>query len=264
MPKRSTLIAGIFAAAAVAIPASVAIAGPTVTGSDGNTQSLESIVSPSRLAKKTLTPGTLKVTVKTGTTSASGVPSPAVHDVIDFDKNAAIFTKGLATCSEAALQSTSTEVAEQKCGKAKIGTGTGTALLPLASGPTPEVTKVTAFNGVPKGGKPVVLLHAYGTSPLQTTLVLTGVVSSYNKEGYGPRLDVTVPLIAGGSGAITFFQVTINKKWNYGGKKVSFISAKCPASRKLKTRGAFTFKDGVTLTALTTQSCTQAPEPKNR
>ena len=33
---------------------------------------------------------------------------------------------------------------------------------------------------------------------MQTTLVLTGVVKNYNKQGYGPRLDVEVPLIAGG------------------------------------------------------------------
>ncbi len=262
MRKRSTLIASIFAAAAVAVPVSVAIAGPTVTGSDGNTQSMEVTVSPSKLPKKTFGPATLKVNVKTGTTTATnGVPSPAVHDVIDFDKNATIETKGLPTCSATKLQSASTEVAEQVCGKAKIGTGTSTTLLPLGA-VTPEITKVTAFNGVPQGGKPVVLLHAYGTSPVQTTLVLVGVVSDYNKEGYGPRLDVTVPPIAGGTGAITNFTVTINKKWTYKGKKLSFISAKCPASKKLKSRGAFTYKDGVTLTALATQSCTEAPEPK--
>jgi hypothetical protein len=264
MRKRSTLIAGIFAAAAVAIPVSVAIAGPTVTGSDGNTQSMEVVVSPKKLPKKTFAPATLKVTVNTGTTSPSGIPSPAVHDVIDFDKSATLFTKGLPTCNSSLLQSASTEVAEQKCGKAKIGSGTSTTLLPLGGTGTPEVTKVTAFNGVPQGGKPVVLLHAYGTSPVQTTLVLVGVVSNLNKEGYGPRLDVTVPPIAGGAGAITFFQVTINKKWNYKGKQVSFISSKCPASKKLKSRGAFTFKDGVTLTALSTQSCTEAPEPKTK
>jgi hypothetical protein len=262
MRKRSTMLASIFAAAAIAIPVSIAVAGPTVTGSDGNTQSLEAVVSPKSLPKKTATPGTLKVTVKTGTTSPTGIPSPAVHDVIDFDQSATLFTKGLPTCDPNAIQNTSTEVAEQKCGKAKIGTGTSTTLLPLGGVGTPELTKVTAFNGVPQGGKPVVLLHAYGTSPVQTTLVLIGVVSNLNKEGYGPRLDVTVPPIAGGNGAITDFQVTINKKWSYKGKQVSFIAAKCPAAKKLKSRGAFTFKDGVTLTALATQSCTQAPEAK--
>jgi hypothetical protein len=262
MRKRSTLIASIFAAAAVAIPVSVAIAGPTVTGSDGNTQSIDVVISPSKLPGKTLAPATLKVTTKTTTTTAAnGVPSPSQEAVVDFDKNTAIFTKGLPTCNATLLQSTSTEIAEQKCGKAKIGSGSGIALIPAGSTLT-EATKVTAFNGVPEDGKPVVLLHAYGTAPVQTTLVLVGTVTNYDKEGYGPRLEVAIPKIAGGTGALTDFQVTINKKWNYKGKKVSFISAKCPSSKKLKGRGAFTFADGVTLTGLSTQSCTQAPEPK--
>ncbi len=112
---------------------------------------------------------------------------------------------------------------------------------------------MTAFNGVPQGGKPVVLLHSYGVNPVQTTLILTGVVTNYNKEGYGPRLDVTIPPLAGGYGAITDFKVKIQKSWTYKGKKTSFVNAKCPASRKLKYRGAFTYKDGTTIDASTTQ-----------
>jgi hypothetical protein len=262
MHKRFILIASLAALVAIAIPVSAAMGGETVTGSDGNTQSMEATISPKALYKKTSSPGSLFVDVKTGTTgSANGAPSPAVHDVIDFDQNLSLVTKGLPTCNASKLQNTSTEAAEQACRSAIIGKGEATTLLPLGTLYT-EPTKVTAFNGVPQGGKPVVLLHAYGTSPVQTTLVLVGIVSNYGKEGYGPRLDVTVPPIAGGNGAITDFHVTIKKSWTYKGKKMSFINAKCPASKKLKYRGAFTFKDGVTLTATHTQACTPKAEPK--
>ena len=101
------------------------------------------------------------------------------------------------------------------------------------------------------------LLHTYGTTPIQTTLILNGVVSNYNKEGYGPRLDVDVPLIAGGAGALLEFNVKIDKKFSYKGKKRSFISAKCPNNKKLKSRGEFTFKDGEVITAYSKQSCKQ-------
>jgi hypothetical protein len=93
-------------------------------------------------------------------------------------------------------------------------------------------------------------------TPIQTALVLVGVVSNFNKEGYGPRLDLEIPLIAGGTGALTDFQVTIDKKFNYKGKQRSFVSAKC-SSKKQKARAAFTYKDGETLTALSTQTCKQ-------
>jgi hypothetical protein len=263
MQKRFISIASLAALVAIAIPVSAALAGETVTEPDGNTQSIEASVAPKALYKKTASPAALNVEVKTGTTATSGVPSPAVHDVIDFDQNLSLATKGLPTCTAMQLQNTTTEAAEQACGKAKIGSGSAITLLPLGTLYT-EPTKVTAFNGAPQGGKPVVLLHAYGTSPLQTTLVLVGTVSNLGKEGYGPRLDVTIPAIAGGAGVITDFKVKIQKSWTYKGKKMSFANARCPASKKLKYRGTFTYADGTTINADTTQTCTAKPEPKKK
>jgi hypothetical protein len=264
MRKRFTLIAGLAGIVAISIPVSAAIAGETVTGPDGNTQSIEASVAPKALFKKTPSPASLSVEVKTGSTnSTTGAPSPPVHDVIDFDQNLSLATKGLPTCNPSKLQNTSTELAEKACGSALIGGGEATTLIPLGVLYT-EPTKVLAFNGVPQGGKPVVLLHAYGTTPVQTTLVLVGIVSGYGKEGYGPRLDVTIPPVAGGNGAITDFKVKIQKSWTYKGKKMNFISARCPASRKLKYRGAFSYKDGTTIDASTTQSCTPKAEPKKK
>lgn len=257
MRKRSTSMVGLAALLVAAIATSVAIAGPTVVGKDGNTQSIDSKIAPKKLSKTTLTPASLRVTTKTtSTTAANGVPSPAIHAVVDFDKNARLYTKGIPTCDPAKLQSTSTEVALQLCGKAKIGTGAASALLPVGAQVYTVNQTVTAFNGVPQGGKPIVVLHTYGTTPIQTTLVLVGPVTNYNKEGYGPRLDLEIPKIAGGTGALTDFQVKIDKKYFYKGKKRSFVSAKC-TSGKLKARGTFTFLDGEQLTAFSTQGCTK-------
>jgi hypothetical protein len=229
-----------------------------VSGPDGNTQSIDSLITPKKLSKTKFTPGTLSVTtLTTSSTDPSGVPVPAVHATIDFDKNATLFTKGLPTCNPASVQNQSTENAERICGKAKIGSGNAIAY--LRAGRIYEVPQtVTAFNGVPKGGKPTVILHTYGTVPLQVSLVLVGTVSKFNKEGYGPRLDLEVPLIAGGTGALKEFHVKISKKWRYKGEPRSFISAKCPNSKKLKARGAFTYRDGQSLTALSTQTCKQS------
>ncbi len=262
MRKRSISVALAAISATAALTASVALAGPTVSGPDGNTQSIETVIAPGRLPKKALAPASLKVVTKTATTTAAnGVPNPAVDATIDFDKGASIFTKGLPTCNPALLQNVSTEIAEQKCGRAKIGTGKAHALLASGSKVYDIEQTVTAFNGVPQGGKPTVLLHTYGTTPIQTTLVLIGTVSNYDKQSYGPRLQVQIPLIAGGTGALTEFQVTISKRWSYKGNKVSFISAEC-ATKTLKTRSVFTYLDGSSLEALHSQSCTQKPEAK--
>jgi hypothetical protein len=257
MRKRPTLIVGLVVAALVALVASVATAGEPVTGADGNSQSIDVKIAPKKLSKTKLTPASLEVTTKVTTSNPTGVPSPATRVVVDFDKNARLYTKGLPTCTAAQLQNTSTEVAEQACSKAKIGSGRAAALLPVGTKIFPVQQVVTAYNGAPQGGRPTVLLHTYGTTPIQTTLILNGVISNYNKEGYGPRLDVEVPLLAGGAGALLEFNVKIDKKFSYKGEKRSFISAKCPNSKKLKARGAFTFKDGETITAFSKQSCQQ-------
>lgn len=263
MRKRSTLAVALAVTAVTAIAASVALAGPVgapVAASDGNSQSYGALITPKKLGKKTFTPAALEVTTKLSTSASTGVPVPTTHVQIDFDKNTKIFTKGVPTCDSSKLQSTSTEVAEQQCKSAIIGRGHAAALLVVGGKVYDVAQTVTAFNGVPQGGKPVILLHTYGTTPVQTTLVLTGKVSNLNKEGFGPRLDVEVPLIAGGTGVLTEFQVKVDKKYKYKGESVSYISSKCPTSKKLKTRSVFTFNDGQTTNPVYTQSCTQNPK----
>lgn len=257
MSKRSTLIVSLVVMATSAIAASVAFAGAPATGADGNSQSIESVIAPKKLSKSTFQPASLKVTTKLTTTAANGVPSPTGHVQIDFDKNAKIFAKGYPTCDPGKLQNTSTEVAERECKPAIIGKGSATVVLPVGEKVYTVPAKVVAFNGQPQGGKPVILLHTYSTSPVQTTLVLNGPVLNYNKQGYGPRLELEVPKLAGGAGALTEFQVTINKKYRYKGKPVSYISAKCPNSKKLKVRSVFTFLDNEQVKPTAVQSCTQ-------
>jgi hypothetical protein len=172
------------------------------------------------------------------------VPVPTTDVRIDFDKGSRIFAKGFPTCKSGKLQNVSTKVARRECRRAILGQGKATALLPVGNQVFKVKQTVTAFNGRPKGKKPVVLLHSYGTTPVQTTLVLTGTVRNYYKQGYGPRLDVKVPLIANGAGALTRFNVTIDKKYKWKGKRRSFIYAKCPKNRKLKVRSVFKFLDG--------------------
>lgn len=257
--RRHPFLAVAIAVLASAIAATAAIAGPTVVGPDGNTQSIETVIGPKKLPKKELGPATLRVkTLTTSQTAADGVPSPAVHATIDFDRNAKLYTKGLPTCNPAKLQNQSTENAKRLCSRAIIGSGHALALLRSGSNVYDINQTVTVFNGVPKGGHPVVILHTYGTTPIQTTLVLVGTVLNFNREGYGPRLDLEIPLIAGGTGALKEVEVKINKKWTYKGVKRSFISAKCPSSKHLKTRGKFTFRDGESLTAYSKQTCKQS------
>ncbi len=259
MRKRLTI-----ALIGAAVAALVAAAGATavLTAPDGNTQEVGISFKPKKLSKTTPTPVTLDVLTKTGsTTDPNGKPVPVTEAIIDFDKGATIESKGYPTCEASKIENVTTEVGLENCKKAKIGGGSAIALLPTAKGAAPENLTVTAFNGKPQGGKPVVLLQAYGQAPVQVTQVLTGVVSKYNKEGYGPRLTVAVPLIVGGGGALTEFQTSIFKKYSYKGKQRSYVSAVCK-TKKLKGRAKFVYLDGQSLTPEVTGTCSQKPEKK--
>jgi len=257
MRKRLTLVI------AMALGATTALGGyafgaqsPTLTGADGNTQSIAVNVTPNKRSKTKPGPVTLQVkTVTDSVTAANGVPSPATRAIVDFPKGVAIFNRGYPTCETGRLVNTSTEAAVEACKKAQIGSGEGTADLVVGSKVFPVKTAITAFNGVPQGGKPVVLLHTYSQTPVQTTLVLVGTVKKLNKEGYGVRLDVSIPLIAGGQGAITSFGAKISKTYKYKGRKRGYVEATCP-SKQWKSRGEFDFLDGEALTPIAKGKCT--------
>jgi len=257
MRKRLTFAVAMALAVATAVAGyAAAYQSPTLTGADGNTQSIAMNIKPSKRSKTKAQPVTLEVkTATSSTTNPSGTPSPATRAIIDFPKGLSIFSKGYPTCDASKLQNTSTEAAEEACKKAKIGTGEGTANLVVGTKVFPVKTAIIAFNGVPQGGKPVVLLHNYSQTPVQTTLVLVGTVKKFNKEGFGARLDVSIPLIAGGQGAITSFGAKISKTFKYKGVKHGYVNASCP-SKKWKARGEFDFLDGEALTPVVKGKCT--------
>jgi len=255
---RKRLILAVAMAVAVAVTAAGvagAVQSPTLVGADGNTQSMGVKITPTKRSKTTPAPATLEVTTATDNpTRANGVPIPAVQAIVDFPKGVSIYSKGYPTCDPAKLQNTSTEKALEECKRAQVGGGEGTLDLVVGEKVFPVVAGMTVFNGVPQGGKPVILLHLYSQTPIQTTVVLVGVVKNYNKQGFGARLDVSIPLIAGGQGALTSFGVKISKTYKYKGKKHGYINASCP-SKKWKARGEFDFLDGEALTPVVKGKC---------
>ena len=124
-------------------------------------------------------------------------------------------------------------------------------------------TTITAFNGIPVGGKPVILLHTYSQSPIQTTLVLVGAVSKLNKEGYGPRLDVTHPADRRRPGRDHRLPREDLQEVQLQGQAAQLRQRHLP-TKKLKARGEFVFKDGESLTPELTGKCSQKPEAKKK
>jgi hypothetical protein len=203
------------------------------------------IVSPSKLPKTKRAPAAL--TFGTGPHTAVGEPlSPANRAQVFIDDEVAIFNRGLATCSVSQINGRSTSAAKAACARAQVGGGSGSANV---GGVTVPVT-ITTFNGPNK----TLLLHS--APAIGSPVVLVGKLKSATGD-YGIKLDVSIPPLAGGVGVLITFKTKLRKIYTFGGKRRSFISAKCgDGNRKLNYKATFTYGNGETATASDTQSCT--------
>jgi hypothetical protein len=145
----------------------------------------------------------------------------------------------VAGCEPASISNTSTQSALAACGSAQVGAGSAIAALPFGAGGTRQdfPAVVTAFNRADAKG---ILLHSRVDS-LGTTAVLTGSLA-------GTTLNIAIPPLGGGVGAIAQFQTKVQAK--------SYVQARCK-SKTIKTSSVFTFSDAPQATASDTQKCKQ-------
>ncbi len=167
---------------------------------------------------------------------------------VETDKNGAINVKGLPVCTASKLQSQDTKHAEAICRPAIIGSGTATAEIAFPEqAPIPATSKIIAFNGGFKGGVTTLYIHAYLTVPTPAAIVTTVKIKKIHNGRYGLEAVSSIPKIAGGSGSVKSFSLTINKK--------GVLSAKCPDG-KLQAHGTAVFVDGTRVSGEIVRTCT--------
>jgi hypothetical protein len=257
MRKHLTIAA--VAAAVLAVAASVALAAGAnkpVTVRAGNLEvTVNGGFTPQTLSKTQLTPITAQFEGKLKT--VDGTHPPALKEVvIEADKNTGIDVKGYPACTAAKLQSQDSTHAKAICKEAILGTGhTNVEIQFPEQAPIPVSSPLTLFNGGEKGGVITLFVHAYITVPTPAAIVTTVKVTKIHNGRYGIKSVASVPKIAGGSGSVTSFSLKVGKTWTSKGKKVSFISAKCPDG-KLQFHGTAMFSDGTRASAEVIRTCT--------
>ncbi len=188
---------------------------------------------PTKVPKKAYKAG--KITVHTDTVFASPGIKPdggfTKRVQIYFDKNIKFNTKAAKTCAGAFSSNTTMALAMAQCRKAKIGTG-----LASTAPPSDFPGCVIAFNGVPLGKNPTIVLYtrvsfttggkpncsdpAHNNSG-DTSATLIGVLRPASGQ-YGKQLDVNnidgLPL------PLDDFTSSI--------KKGDYVSARCKSGNK--------------------------------
>jgi hypothetical protein len=172
-----------------------------------------------------------------------GIPPALKQVILDFDRDGRIGVRGLPTCDPALLEEATPEEARARCRGAIVGSGHIEALIAGIGGgaPIPAASLLTLFNGPPAEGHPTVILHARTTEPAVQNFVIT--VPIVRRRGdFRYRATVDVPPIAAGRGAITHIDVDVGRRYRFGGKARSYVSARC-SDGILSTHGRFTFAD---------------------
>jgi hypothetical protein len=203
--------------------------------------------SPSKLPKNKLAPISLKASGIIAT--KDGSHPPALKQVIlETDKNGAINVKGIPVCKSGALQSRDTPAAEKACKGSIIGKGQTTVEVQFPEQKPIDVnSKLVVFNGGTSGGKTTLFIHAYFSAPVTGAIVTTVKIQKHNAGRYGLKSVATIPKIAGGSGSVKSFNLSITKR--------GVLTAKCPDG-KLQAHATSMFADGTKAAATIIRTCT--------
>jgi hypothetical protein len=206
-------------------------------------------------------PAPVQIELSSSISTEDGSQPPPLESLeISLNSHGRLSTRGLPTCSSSVLQSTTTEAALNRCRPALVGHGSFGAALASSQARIPANGKILAFNGRVRG-KPAVLLHLYGTTPVRATFVLTLAIEHRRKGQLGTVLATKIPTLAGGLGSITEVTLKIGRRYSFEGRPRSFLSASCAAPEGFTAvpftfaRGNFKFAGGPTITPTISGEC---------
>lgn len=184
-------------------------------------------------------PAPVAVRLEGGLRTADGATLPRVTRVeLGLPTPATLNTRGLPLCSPRRLRDATATEALDACRPALVGRGRLEADVLLPNQPPFAIRAgLLAFNGR-VGGSKAVVLHAFAADP-PTVVVLPFRVRS-GAGRFGTTLVAELSPALGPWPHFAHFEVTLSRRYSYGGRERSYISASCPAPPRF-TAGFFSF-----------------------
>jgi hypothetical protein len=190
-----------------------------------------------------------------------GIPPQLQEMTVEVNKHGLLQSKGLPACPLRELQPASTERALASCGDALIGSGQFWAHIVLPDqGAYPTHGRLLIFNGKQKG-RPVIFTHIFTANPFFSSFVIPFSIRKKNNGAYGTKLTASLPQALGDWGYVDRIKLTLKRKYEYRGKKLSYFNAGCPAPEGSKRTvfplalASFAFADGSDLSAKVEKAC---------
>lgn len=255
--KRFSLIAPVVAIAVALVTAPGA--GAELARSGNLLVSLQGRIAPNVLPRDRQVP--ISVSVSSGIRVLGDDYPPALRRItIALNREGRLSDRGLPVCSLRRLESTDSAEALDRCRSALVGFGTLAAKINFPGAPFPAQGRLLAFNGRLRG-RPVILAHVFGATPVPTTLVLRFFRRQKRTGTFGTILTTKLPTIAGQWGHVTDIRMTIRRRYRHRGEARSFLSASCPAPRGFPgavftlARATYYFSDGRRTTTSLSRTC---------
>jgi hypothetical protein len=207
--------------------------------------------SPKALSKTVPTPIALELFGQIKT--IDGTHPPALREfILDADKNGAVDVRGIPACHLAAGIGIPTM---EYCRSTIVGGGTMNVEVALPeSEPILLKSALTIFNGGVKKGVTMLLFYIFLKKPVSAAVVTVVKIKKIHEGRFGTEATFSFPIIAGGSGSVTSFSATLNKRFSYKGKRVSLLTLKCP-NGKIRARSEAIFSDSTHAKAEVLRPC---------
>lgn len=220
--------------------------------------SFSASISPRALPKSKREPIAVRMASKVVAKGGQHIPAIA-RARIGIDRSLTIDASGVPSCSEGQLENQTTEGAEAACPAAIVGTGSTTVEVALGGGvPIRADSRLLAFNGGVEGRTTTLLVHAYLAAPVTQAIVVPIALTKLTKGGYGMRAQATIPKIAGGSGSLARFDLTLRRQvaTTTGGRH-GYLLARC-SDGNFVFEPEVEFLDGDLARGLLAQGCNTA------
>jgi hypothetical protein len=178
---------------------------------------------PRVLPRAKAAPISVRIGGRIFTTDKSDPPSLERIEIA-LNRDGRIDPKALPSCTAERIQPATTETALRVCGAAKVGEGSFSAAVAIpGQAPFPSRGDVTAFNGR-EHGRPVILLHIFGTEPVPTSLTVPLRITR-GKGQFGTVLRGDLPSVDSNVGFVT----GISLRLGGGRRSRPYLAAGCPA-----------------------------------
>ncbi|HTR75370.1 MAG TPA: hypothetical protein VMH33_08965 [Solirubrobacterales bacterium] len=213
-------------------------------------------ISPTELLTAAPAPATLRV----GIDSDDGIGELGISAAtISLDRSISFERSGLPACRKPGVEDgieiqSSGESGE--CPHAVVGRAVANFRFAFPEQVPIEVrARGKIYNGSVRRGVSHLLVELPIGTPLDGVVYLIVPVRPLDEGQFGSEMSISVPQLAGGSGALVELELELNRSFKVDKERRSFVEARCP-NGKLALSADLTFDDGTKFEQEAVRACT--------